>query len=45
VAPEEVETLFALSEVDHLGLVRMKAETKVAQDGGCPPPGFLSLFL
>ena len=44
MAPEEVEALSPLPEVDHSGLVRMEGETEVAQDGGGPPLGFLGLF-
>ena len=45
MAPEEVEALLALPEVDHSGLVRMKAQTEVTEDGGCPPLGFFGLLL
>ena len=45
VAPEEIKTLLAFSEVDHSGLVRMKGETEIAQDGGRPPLGFFGLLL
>lgn len=45
VATEEVEALFALPEVDHSGLVRVQAQTKLTQDGGRPPLGRLGLCL
>ena len=32
MAPEEVEALFALPEVDHSGLVRMEGQTEVTED-------------
>ena len=45
VAPEEVEALFPLPEVDHTGLVRVEGETEVTEDGGRPPLGFFGLLL
>ena len=44
VAPEEVEALSSLPEVDHTGLVRVEAETEVTEDGGRPPLGLLGLL-
>ena len=44
VETEEVKALPAFPEVDHSGLVRMEAQTEVAQDGGYPPVGLLSLL-
>jgi hypothetical protein len=35
VAPEEVEALSALLEVDHTGLVRVEGETEVAKERSC----------
>jgi hypothetical protein len=45
MASEEVKTLFAVPEVDHAGLLRMKVQTEVTQYGGRPLLGFFSLFL
>jgi hypothetical protein len=45
VAPEEVKALLAFSEVDHSGLIRMKAQTEVTEQGGRPPPSLFGLFL
>ena len=45
MAPEEVKALSTLLEVDHSGLVRMRAQTEVTQYGGGPVLGFFGLFL
>src|SRR6202050_3109462 len=45
MAPEEVEALLAVSEVDRSGLVRVKAQTEVTQDGSCALLGFCGLSL
>jgi len=44
VAPEEIESLFALPEVDHSGLVRVQGETEVPQEGFRSALGLLGLL-
>ena len=44
MAPEKVKALLALPEVDHTGLVRVKGQTEVAQDGSRLPLGLLGLL-
>ena len=43
MAAEEVEALSPLPEVDHSGLIRVKGETEVTQDGVSQPLGLLGL--
>src|SRR5208283_2470021 len=44
MAPKKVKALLALAKVDHTGLVRVKAKTEIAQDGGRPPLSLLGLL-
>ncbi len=45
VAPEKVKAFMPTTEVDHSGLVRMKRQAKLTQDGSCLPLGSLGLLL
>jgi len=44
VAPEKVKALAPLPEIDHSGLIRMKRQTQLTQDGSCLPLGLLGLL-
>ncbi len=44
VAPEEVKASPTFPEVDHSGLARVQAETKLAHQLRCEPVGLLSFL-